>query len=742
MAEPEAPEGTWPKFSAPATQLEREKKLTAIQLTGLQKEKETVKWLQEQIDPRSNVEAGIKDSYKKQLALIRRKQTERAVEAEFGKDFRKWLQGQSEYNVVHYTDMRPGTGNDDRPVPVKRLCTPWGNKDLTKLPGVADFLDTGITGRAQTIQDLTTLRMKGPTDINDAYIYYKYIVRGFGIDGDAVHEMDEFSHYLSPPPAGYQPDPDGGEPIPMAHDRDLEDGPGPLEDYSNDVFIPWNQTDQRAKYYAKFTEENRAAASKRVTIAIESGIPPAEVDLNLVDERTYVHARYEKLLSDIKAKPLEERDDYINSFYYEMSEHIDMGDVVGNDFFEPHLASLRRMGDVSLSPVTGHGSMANDPEMQRLMKNRRRSFALEHNAFGDMSPTSPPEILVDEEKKDEEPETDLEKEIRDVEEAVDQSMDELNVSFNDLTEEIENMNRLPPYEPDLFEFGDVAADVIDIENELFSDTVFHKIGITMTRLVAQSLQETPETGPEAFGLYAAVQRYQKEIRASQEEFLQNEEYADVFKTIHNSNVFNLTGDKDNKPIGDDTGSPGIDRFSEYIATLIDEYRYISRNKEEQLKQFAGLFTQASDFIGNTKGSTNMDKVITSLADDEGNPHPIMDVIVARATQMMISGEGDFDKEKLKTAKRHFTEGNFDNVTNEDLDQIAYALSRGGLPMKMAYSKNIQKTMTSYQLKKPLSPRERMTLLKEAFFHKTVEGRANAVRMLMGYKKEYENVEEF
>lgn len=730
MAEPEAPEGTWPKFGAPATQLEREKKITTIQLTGLQKEKETIKWLQEQIDPRSTVEPGIKEGYKRQLAAIRRKQTERMVEAEFGKDFRKWLQGQSEYNVVHYTDSKPGT--DGRPLDVKRLCTPWGNKDLTKLPGVAEFLDTGITGRAQTIQDLTTLRMKGPTDINDAYIYYKYIVRGFGIDGDAVHEMEEFSHYLDPPPAAYAPNPDGGEPIPVIHDRDLEDGPGPQEDWSDDVFIPWNQTDQRAKYYAKFTEENRAAASKRVTDAIAYGIPPAEVDLNLIDERTYVHARFEKMLTDIRTKPAEERDEYMNSFYYELSEHIDMDDVIGNDFFEPHLDRLRRMGAQSTSPVTGHGTMADDPEMIKLMKNRRRSFALDNNVFNH----KPTPVLVEEEHN-------IEKD-----DAFEQSADALDASVEDTTEAnktIENEGRLPPADVELLEFGDIAADVVDIENRLFGQEVVNRMGMAMVRLVGKSNDDEPDLSPEALGLFAAVQKYAKEIALAKDELLFDDEYGPAMATIHNSNVINLSLDKSDAAIlGKEVGENET-RFANYIATLIDKYIYKGkRDVQEQTKMFAELYTTASEFIENTKGSKSMTNVLEKLKDEQGNPHPIANVIVPRAIQMMISGEGEFNAEKLRAAKTVITEGRMDDVTLEHVDAIAYALSRGGLPMRLAHTnaENISASKEKYELKQAPSPNKRITMIKEAFFNTSPQVRLKAARTLMGYKKEFEKLKEF
>ena len=327
MQESQEPEGAWPKFSAPGPQLEREKKLTSIQLTPAQKEREVMKRLIDQLnDPTVNQQT--QAAVRKQIADMRKREMERAVEADFAKDFRKWLQGQSKYNVVKFVDRKKNTRGDMIPVP--RLCTPWGNKDLTKLPGVADFLDTGITGRAQTIQDLTTLRARGPSDINDAYIYYKYLVRGYGIDGDAVHECEDFSQYLFPAPVAYEEQADGSDPKPVADSRDLEGGPGPEEPDPppEDKFVPWGETDRRASYLPKWTEAAAVEAELRVRAAVADNLPISHTDLNMIDVNTYRKARLDKIRDIIRKNPPgPERDALLNKF-------TQLDDVIDLDIWE------------------------------------------------------------------------------------------------------------------------------------------------------------------------------------------------------------------------------------------------------------------------------------------------------------------------------------------------------------------------------------------------------------------------
>lgn len=80
-------------------------------------------------------------------------------------EFKKWLQGRSRWNI----NMKP-----DGETP----CTPWGPQNLFFLPGVVPYLRSFIDKKVAYQLKLVMLYLRGPTDLNEAFIYYKYLVRG------------------------------------------------------------------------------------------------------------------------------------------------------------------------------------------------------------------------------------------------------------------------------------------------------------------------------------------------------------------------------------------------------------------------------------------------------------------------------------------------------------------------------------------------------------------------------------
>lgn len=94
-------------------------------------------------------------------------------------DFIRWLSGTSEKNKDKYT--------------------PWGNKKLLHLPGVKEFISKPISLRSNVLKELTTLKMKTPDDLNEAYIYYKYLVNKEGFDEDGlVKDFKEYGYFDIP----------------------------------------------------------------------------------------------------------------------------------------------------------------------------------------------------------------------------------------------------------------------------------------------------------------------------------------------------------------------------------------------------------------------------------------------------------------------------------------------------------------------------------------------------------------
>lgn len=138
------------------------------------------------------------------------------LEEAFIEDFHLWLLGRSPYNIVEkqvQTVIPDHLGRMHMGYTTTKY-TPWGNKQLTFLPGVDKLLDGPVTNRDHVIKVLTKLKITGPRNIDEAWIYYKYLVRKVGIDGDVVNEQNLFSDYdylnREVPYDPYDPaDPDG-----------------------------------------------------------------------------------------------------------------------------------------------------------------------------------------------------------------------------------------------------------------------------------------------------------------------------------------------------------------------------------------------------------------------------------------------------------------------------------------------------------------------------------------------------
>lgn len=96
-------------------------------------------------------------SYGFHLSNMEFEDAESAVKTEFASDFWKWLSG--------------------RGLPKDIARTKWGAKPL-KFPDVIAYLDSFVELRFQFLTKLKLLEFMGPTDLPEAYLYFKYIVRG------------------------------------------------------------------------------------------------------------------------------------------------------------------------------------------------------------------------------------------------------------------------------------------------------------------------------------------------------------------------------------------------------------------------------------------------------------------------------------------------------------------------------------------------------------------------------------
>lgn len=178
----------WKKYEAPPNMLAVEEKLSTLQLTDDQVSHEIMTFLTLAISEAQDEET------EKILKTIKvttnlKKMLQRSKQA-FVEDFLLWIQGRSLYNDPDSTVGRTGLDGT-------QLTTPWGQKKMTFLPGVSEFLDGIIAQREEVVQKLSILKMRGPRNINDLWIYYKYLVRGIGIDfaNMSVHEQRMFNDY-------------------------------------------------------------------------------------------------------------------------------------------------------------------------------------------------------------------------------------------------------------------------------------------------------------------------------------------------------------------------------------------------------------------------------------------------------------------------------------------------------------------------------------------------------------------
>lgn len=197
----------WKKFEYPpdmitAEENDKNMKLTKYQMASILDQRVNTKIITANQRGDSVTEA----QWKSWKVKMEHKKIAERINEEFILDFTKWLNGKSTYNAKEYLEL----DYDENGNTVQRRSVsgcPWGNKPLTMLPGVCEFLDQGIDRRSRVITYLTKLKMRKPTNINDAWMYYKYILRRVGIDDEACHEVESMAAY------DYPTDPKTGETV-------------------------------------------------------------------------------------------------------------------------------------------------------------------------------------------------------------------------------------------------------------------------------------------------------------------------------------------------------------------------------------------------------------------------------------------------------------------------------------------------------------------------------------------------
>ena len=180
----------WKKWECPPDMLTVEEKLKTLQLTERQLDEISLTYFDAEMNRAKTPEqkqAWANLSVRKRSKLIKANLQENLVE-----DFQLWLQGRSKYNVKTIEEVKynPISEKFEK---MKRECTPWGNKTLLHLPDVCEWLKLPLLNRDKVAKGISVLKMTTPTDIDACWIYYKYIVRGVGIDGNILKEQRNYN---------------------------------------------------------------------------------------------------------------------------------------------------------------------------------------------------------------------------------------------------------------------------------------------------------------------------------------------------------------------------------------------------------------------------------------------------------------------------------------------------------------------------------------------------------------------
>jgi hypothetical protein len=116
------------------------------------------------------------------LGERRYQEAEGAIRDEYAEGFRAWLRG-------NCSNIDPNNGlsavdhinrNTQRDLARQRAIYGYDPRRarFERLPGVSDYLDSFVDAQAAFERKIIQLLMRGPKDLDDAYLYYKYIVHG------------------------------------------------------------------------------------------------------------------------------------------------------------------------------------------------------------------------------------------------------------------------------------------------------------------------------------------------------------------------------------------------------------------------------------------------------------------------------------------------------------------------------------------------------------------------------------
>ena len=182
----------WEKWKCPPDALTVESKLKNLQLTSRQQNEIALAYYMKEMERAETPEE--RQAWADLLVKKRSNIVKANLQEAMVVDFQLWLQGRSKYNVKQIKETKYNP-IDRKYIKVERECTPWGNKDLLHLPDVREWLKLPCLNRDKVAKEIAVLKMTTPLNLEQAWIYYKYIARALVIDGDILKEQRNYNDF-------------------------------------------------------------------------------------------------------------------------------------------------------------------------------------------------------------------------------------------------------------------------------------------------------------------------------------------------------------------------------------------------------------------------------------------------------------------------------------------------------------------------------------------------------------------
>jgi hypothetical protein len=205
----------WQKFEFPPDMITEEQNAKTMKLTASQMESMMEKRISSRIITATKTGDWVtQQEWKRFMAQSQKRRIPKLLTEEFIQDFNKWLKGQSIYNAKEFERLVW-----DGEVVVARKTVPgcpWGSANLFCVPGVTEYLDQGEDRRSKVIDYISKLKLRGPTTLEECWMYYKYIIREVALDDEGIKECMEYAPYDYP---GGNSGPGQMQPVPGPFDE-------------------------------------------------------------------------------------------------------------------------------------------------------------------------------------------------------------------------------------------------------------------------------------------------------------------------------------------------------------------------------------------------------------------------------------------------------------------------------------------------------------------------------------------